>query len=71
MANPGCSVKPCQVFIGADTGYELTFGLDHSVGADQPGEAARTLDNHGTAVEVDVVENGSGYEATRVALLQS
>ena len=27
--------------------------------------------NEGTAVEVDVVENDSGYEATRVALLQS
>ena len=29
-ANPGCSIKPWQVFIAADTDYELTFGLDHS-----------------------------------------
>ena len=35
VANPGCSIKPCQVFIGADTDYELTFGLDHSMGAGQ------------------------------------
>ena len=36
VANSGCSIKPCQVFIGADTDDELTFGLDHAVGADQP-----------------------------------
>ena len=31
--NPGCSIKPYQVFIGADVEHELTFGLDHSMGA--------------------------------------
>ena len=36
MDNPGCSIKPCHVFIGADVEHELTFGLDHSVGADHP-----------------------------------
>ena len=33
--NPGGSIKPCHVFIGADVEHELTFGLDHAVGADQ------------------------------------
>jgi hypothetical protein len=33
--NPGCSIKPYQVFIGADVEHELTFGLDHSMGAGQ------------------------------------
>ena len=42
-ANSGCSVKPYQVFIGASIEHELTFGLDHAVGADHgrssdPGE---------------------------------
>ena len=32
--NPRCSVKPCQVFIGASIEHELTFGLDHFVGGD-------------------------------------
>ena len=32
--NSGCSIKPYQVFIGADVEHELTFGLDHFVGAD-------------------------------------
>ena len=32
---PRGSIKPCQVFIGADVEQELTFGLDHFVGADQ------------------------------------
>ena len=35
VANPGGSIRPCQVFIGADTDYELTFGMDHAVGANQ------------------------------------
>ena len=34
--NPGCSIKPYQVFIGASIEHELTFGLDHAVGADHP-----------------------------------
>ena len=29
----GGSIKPCQVFIGADTDYGLTFRLEHSMGA--------------------------------------
>ena len=33
--NPGCSIKPYQVFIGASIEHERTFGLDHAVGADQ------------------------------------
>ncbi len=50
------------VDIGGDE--EIHF-LRHVVVGD-----AFEMINEGTAVEVDVVENGSGYEATRVALLQ-
>lgn len=50
------------VDIGAD---EAIHFLRHVV----VGDAFEKI-NEGTAVEVDVVENGPGYEATRVALLQ-
>ena len=42
------SIKPCQVFIGADTDYELTFGLDHSMGAGQQDEHPWTLSRLGS-----------------------
>ena len=35
--NPGGSIKPCQVFIGASIEHELTFRLDYFVGADHLG----------------------------------
>ena len=35
--------SPVRYSLGADTDYELTSGLDHSMGADHPGKATRSI----------------------------